>query len=207
MAFHDVRLPINVERGALGGPRFKTTVLTLANGHENRNIDWENARGSWDVGYGAESKQDFTATIDFFYTRQGQAHSFRFKDWSDFEMAQQVIGQTDGSTTAYQIFKQYTSGAVDFNRNLEKIVSGSVTVIVNSVTITEGAGVSQYQIDLLTGIITLGSTLAAQVATDIEAICEFDVPVRFATDALDVNMLIFDAGSIPQLQIIEVKGE
>lgn len=207
MTFHDVRLPENVESGAVGGPSFKTTVLALSSGYEKRNIEWEKTKGAWDVGYGIETKEDFSEVLEFFYTRQGRAHSFRFKDWSDFELPQQVIGITDGSTAAFQTTKTYSSGSVDFSREITKLVSGTITVWVNSIIIVEGTGTGQYQIDLLTGIVTLGSTLAAQSSTNVEIECEFDIPVRFDSDSMEVNMQVFNAGSIPQIAIVEVRGE
>lgn len=205
MAFHEVRLPDDVERGAQGGPRFKTTVIILDSGFERRNIDWSQARGAWDVGYGIDDKTAFSVVLTFFRAREGRAHGFRFKDWSDFELARQSIGVTDTSNTLFQIFKRYTSGTINYDRTLNKIVSGTVSVWVNNIAIIEGAGASEYQIDLNTGIITIGATLAAQSGTLVEAQCEFDVPVRFDNDQISVNMEIFNAGQIPNIQIIEIR--
>ncbi len=207
MTFHDVKLPDDVERGAVGGPRFKTTALQLSSGHEKRNINWEVARGEWNIGYGIQDKVGFTAVLDFYYARFGPAHTFRFKDWSDFEMARQSIGTTDGSTATFQIFKRYSSGAFNYDRDLVKPVSGTVLVWVNDVSITEGAGVSEFAVDLLTGIVTLGSTLAAQSSTDVEVQCEFDVQARFIADSFDMNIILFNAGSIPQASVREVRLE
>ena len=80
MAFDEVRLREDVELGAEGGPRFKTTVLTLASGHEKRNIDWSEARGDWDVSYGISSRTDLASVIDFFWARQGRARGARSRD-------------------------------------------------------------------------------------------------------------------------------
>jgi len=33
---------------------------------------------------------------------------------------------------------------------------------------------------------------------------EFDVPVRFESDELDINLLAFEAGDIPSIPLIEV---
>lgn len=205
MVFHDVRLPETVERGAVGGPRFKTTIVPLASGHERRNIDWQRQRGAWDIGYGIDDKGDFALVADFFYARYGRAHGFRYKDWTDFELARQVIGATDGATAAYQVYKRYSSGGFAYDRQLHKLVSGTVLVWVNDVAIAEGGGDGQYQVDLTTGTVTLGATLAAQSGTDVEVSCEFDVPVRFDTDELDISAVHFDAGTIPNLPIIEIR--
>lgn len=206
MAFHDVRLPEDVERGAQGGPRFKTTVIALAGGREKRNIDWETTRGEWDVGYGIESKADFDDVIQFFYTRQGKAHSFRFKDWADF-----TVGSTgnpvtfalgDGTTKLFQAQKRYISGAYMFDRDLTKLVSGTIQVYVNAVL---QATPANYTVDLLTGLITF--VVPPPLNQPIALIGEFDIPVRFMNDSLDITMETFDAGMIPNVPIIEVKDE
>lgn len=211
MAFHDVRLPIDVERGAQGGPRFKTTVLVLGGGLEKRNIDWEDVRGEWDIGYGIDDKDTFTAIIDFFYVRQGRAHSFRFKDWTDFEITAQTMFTTDGSTATFQMFKRYTSGALTFDREFSKPLASGWVVTVNAIGQTvvydTAPGAAEVSINTLTGIVTLGSTHAATSAEDVVLTGEFDVPIRFAADSLDINLTHFDAGAIPQIPVIEVKGE
>jgi len=203
MAFHDTRLPVEVERGAIGGPGFKTTVISLSSGFEKRNIDWANSRGAWDIGYGIQKKSDFEQVIAFFYTRQGRAHSFRFKDWSDFEiLTAQSIGTGDGANTTFQVFKRYTNGVTTFDRTLTKLVSGTVRVFLDTVEKTITA---DFTVNLLTGIVTMNAAPGAGV--DVTVITEFDVPVRFDTDKLDVNSSTFDAGAIPQIPIVEVRGE
>lgn len=205
VAFHDVRLPDDVERGAEGGPRFKTLITPLASGHERRSIDWEKVRGSWDVGYGIQSKDTLDPVIAFFYARQGRAHSFRFKNWSDFELPRQDIGITNGSTATYQVFKRYSSGGVNFDKDLTKLVSGTVQVWVNNVPIAEGGGASQFSVNLNTGIVTIGSTLAAQSGTDVEVLCEFDEHVRFDTDELDIQAFLYNVSSAVRIPIIGVR--
>lgn len=206
MAFHDVRLPEDVERGAQGGPRFKTTILVLGGGLEKRNIDWATTRGEWDIGYGIESKEAYSDVVDFFYARQGRAHSFRFKDWSDYEVGTTGTPVTfatgDGVTLIYQAQKRYSSGGIDFDRDLTKIVSGTVELYVNAVLVADPA---DYSIDLLTGLITF--VVAPPDTETIGIVCEFDVPVRFETDGLDINVEVWNVGSIPQIPIVEVKGE
>ena len=211
MAFHDVQLPVEVERGAQGGPRFKTTIFPLSSGLEKRNIDWEQTRGFWDVGYGIQTKEDFDIVKAFFYARLGRAHSFRFKDWSDFFIERQTVMTTGGGISTVQLFKQYVSDIFAYNRNITKPLSTGVLAWVNTVpqTVvydTTPTG-SQVNINTLTGLVTIGSTHSATTGQIVAIESEFDVAVRFDTDAFDVNMVTFDAGAIPQLAIVEVKGE
>jgi uncharacterized protein (TIGR02217 family) len=80
---------------------------------------------------------------------------------------------------------------------------------MNNVSIVEGAGVSEFTVNNNTGVITLGSTLAAQSGTEVEVICEFDVPVRFDTDELDITATVFTQDeaviNIPSIPIIEIR--
>lgn len=204
MAFHDVRLPEDVERGALGGPRFKTTVMELSSGEEKRNIEWSKTRGAWQIGYGIESKEDFDDVKAFFYARQGRAHSFRFKDWSDYEIGEegspQQIGTGNGVALTFQIEKRYTSGGYTFHREIKKPVDGTLRVFKNGVEQLAG-----WSCNYATGVITFSVAPGNLVA--VQVICEFDVAARFETDALDINMAIFDAGSIPNIDIVEVRTE
>lgn len=198
MAFHETRLPEDVERGAQGGPKFKTTVLELDSGFEQRNIDWSEARGEWDVGYGIESKADYVDVVAFFRARYGRAHGFRFKDWTDFEMARQTIGTGDGVKTVFQVFKRYSSGGVDYDRILKKLVAGTVQVWKAGVLQSVG-----FTINLNAGTVTF--SVAPSGGQVIEAECEFDVPVRFDTDHLKVTAETFDAGSIPSIPVVELR--
>lgn len=210
MAFHDVRLPDDVERGVVGGPQFDTTIATMLSGHEHRNINWEDVRGSWSAGYGIQTKEQFDVVKAFFYTRQGRAHGFRFKDWTDFEMVDQQIGLGDDARVAFQIFKRYSSGGIDYDRDLKKIVSGTEVVRLDGAIQTDPG---DYSIDLNTGIVTMVVAPASTGGTGpggeelLSVACEFDVPVRFDTDHFRISAVTFDAGSVPDLPLLEIRRD
>jgi uncharacterized protein (TIGR02217 family) len=44
MAFHEVRFPDDISRGARGGPERRTQVVELASGDEERNASWADSR-------------------------------------------------------------------------------------------------------------------------------------------------------------------
>lgn len=212
MAFHDVQLPTQVEKGASGGPRFKTTVIALGSGFERRNIEWEATRAAYDISYGIQSKENFDDVLDFFYARQGRAHSFRFKDWTDYEIASQAIGVTDGTTTDFPLFKRYSSGATDFDRTITRpVASGWAIADINAVGVTvvynTAPGATEASINTTTGVVTLGATHAATSTEAITVTGEFDVPCRFDTDQLSLSAETWDAASIEGINIVEVRGE
>ena len=57
MAFHEVRFPDNISRGARGGPERRTQIVELASGDEERNASWANSRRRYDVAYGMGADQ------------------------------------------------------------------------------------------------------------------------------------------------------
>jgi uncharacterized protein (TIGR02217 family) len=183
MSFDEVQFPTGVAYGATGGPEFSTLVTTQFGGFEQRNQNWSVARGRYDVSTGIKDQTDIDAVIAFFRARRGKARGFRFKDWSDYKLENEVIGVGTGSATAFQIKKTYTSGAISYTRNIIKPVSGTIAVYVNSVlqTVT-----THYTIDHTTGIITFVSPPGNGLDVSVDG--EFDVPVRFDIDQLPIRV-------------------
>ncbi len=120
MAFHEVRFPDNISRGARGGPERRTQVVELASGDEERNASWANSRRRYDVAYGIRRADDLAAVVAFFEARNGRLHGFRYKDWADYKscLPSQAVAPTDqpigignGAVTTFALLKRYTSGA------------------------------------------------------------------------------------------------
>jgi uncharacterized protein (TIGR02217 family) len=204
MTVRDIRLPIDVERNVQGGPGFKTDISALVSGHEKRNADWSRTRGEWDASYGIQSKADFKGVVDLFYASIGMAYGFRFKDWQDFEVGTVAVPQAllpvgDGVETNFQAIKRYQYGAFFHDRVLTRLVSG-VRVWLDAV---EQTNPTEFTVDLNTGIITMVTAPAA--AEVVSIVAEFDVPVRFGTDKLNISMATFDAGTIPAIPIVELR--
>lgn len=202
MAFHNVRLPEEIEQGASGGPRFFTNISTLSSGQEQRNSLWQSQRGLWQIAYGIQDSSspdsNIQDVIDFFYARMGQLHGFRFKDWSDYTITgPQLIGTGDGSETDFQIIKKYTSGATTYNRTITKIVTGTLNVYVNDVLIA-GANYTEAN-----GLIVFN--VAPTNTHTVKVECEFDVPVRFNQDDLSLTVIRDGVFSVENLEIIELK--
>ena len=65
MAFHEVRFPDNISRGARGGPERRTQIVELASGDEERNASWANSRRRYDVAYGIRRADDLAAVVTF----------------------------------------------------------------------------------------------------------------------------------------------
>jgi len=207
MAFHEVRFPDNISRGARGGPERRTQIVELASGAEERNASWANSRRRYDVAYGIRRADDLAAVVAFFEARNGRLHGFRFKDWADFKSCppsetpiptNQPIGSGNGAATLFQLTKRYTSGAQSWTRTITKPVAGTVTIALNGTPQASG-----WSVSTATGLVTFTTAPAAGVA--ITAGFEFDVPVRFDTDVLDVTLDIERLGSITSIPLVEIR--
>ena len=207
MAFHEVRFPDDISRGARGGPERRTQIVELASGDEERNAIWANSRRRYDVAYGIRRADDLAAVVAFFEARNGRLHGFRFKDWADYKSCRpsqapsatdQPIGTGDGATTAFQLVKRYASGAQAWTRTITKPVADSVRIALNG-----EAQVSGWSVDGSTGLITFASPPPAGIT--ITAGFAFDVPVRFDTDTLNVTLDLERLGSITSIPLVEIR--
>ncbi|MFD0908991.1 DUF2460 domain-containing protein [Ruegeria arenilitoris] len=209
MNFHEVRFPASLSFGSVGGPERRTDIVTLANGFEERNTPWAHSRRRYDAGLGMRSLDDIQTLIAFFEARQGQMYGFRWKDWSDYkscaataevEKGDQVIGQGDGVTTVFQLVKTYASGVASYVRPIVKPVLGTVKVGLDQDEAREGV---DFEVDLNRGLIQFAVPPAEGV--DVTAVFEFDVPVRFDTDRIQVSVASFQAGDVPNVPVVEVR--
>lgn len=197
--FHEVQFPPKVAYGASGGAEFNTSITTTFSGFEQRNVNWQKARGRWDVSTGIKTKTDMDILQAFFRARYGKAYGFRFKDWSDYQAVGQTLGTGNGTQTAFHLTKAYTSGAYSYSRDIKKPVTGTVKIYLNAVL--QGAG---FSVDLTTGIVTFSSAPGAGVI--VSADFDFDVPVRFDTDTLAVRadgpgIFVWDAIPIVEIRL------
>lgn len=207
MAFHEVRFPDDISRGARGGPERRTRIVELASGDEERNSPWADSRRRYDAAYGIRRADDLAAVVAFFEARYGRLYGFRWKDWSDYKSClpsaspsatDQIIGEGDGSTTQFQLVKVYASGAQSYSRRIVKPVAGTVLLALDG--IAQGSG---WSVDPATGVVSFAAAPGNGVI--VTAGFEFDVPVRFDTDRLDVTLDIGRMGSIASIPLIEIR--
>ena len=207
MAFHEIRFPDNISRGARGGPERRTQVVELASGDEERNASWANSRRRYDVAYGIRRADDLATVVAFFEARNARLFGFRYKDWADYKSSlpslaisptDQQIGTGNGSLKTFQLSKRYTSGAQSWTRTIAKPVAGTIIIALGLVEQMSG-----WTLDATTGVVTF--TTAPGSGVIVRAGFEFDVPVRFDTDMLDVTLDIERLGSITSIPLLEIR--
>lgn len=206
--FHEVRFPTSISKGSSGGPRRRTDIVTLRSGYEERNSVWADSRREYDAGLGIRDINDMHDVLAFFEARLGRLYGFRWRDWADYKSCapnkvvarnDQTIGTGNGVRRKFQLKKAYASGPTTYTRTIVKPVSGTILVEANG-TLVSGA---DYAVDFETGVVTF--VTAPTNGHIIKAGYEFDVPVRFVNDAMDISVEQFNAGAAPQVNVIEVK--
>lgn len=210
-SFHDVQFPIAISFGASGGPERRNEIVTLASGREKRNARFSQSRRSFDAGTGVRSLTDLHDVLVFFEARRGSLHGFRFRDPFDMKSCRpeeapaqgdQVLGTGDGVRTGFALTKTYGSGEDAYARLIRKPVVASLTVAVNGVA---RASPADFSFDDTTGEIVFAAGSVPGMGQTVTAGYEFDVPVRFDTERLSLNLAAFKAGQIPTIPLIEVQ--
>jgi uncharacterized protein (TIGR02217 family) len=210
-AFHEVLFPLDIALNSAGGPERRTEVVAVGSGREERNARWAHSRRRYDAGYGVKTHEALSAVVAFFEERRGRLHGFRWRDRLDHSSAapgaavtplDQALGVGDGATAAFALVKHYGSIYAPYQRPIVKPVADSVRLAVAGVEMEEGV---EFTCDVATGLVTV---LAGHEPAEGDAVTAgflFDVPVRFDTDYLEVDLSAFAAGAIPKIPLVEIR--
>jgi uncharacterized protein (TIGR02217 family) len=209
-AFHEVLFPLDVSRAARGGPGRQTEIVVTASGREIRNARAAHSRRRYEAGYGVTSLDRLHAVIAFFEERRGRLHGFRFRDRTDWRSgppgatptpADQPLGTGDGTRVAFQLARTYGGAFDPYERAIAKPVAGSVRVAVAGAEKLAGL---DFDVDHATGLVVFRPGAVPPPGAAVTAGFAFDVPVRFDTDELMIDLTAFAAGEIPAIPLVEI---
>jgi uncharacterized protein (TIGR02217 family) len=210
-AFHEILFPLDIALKSAGGPQRRTDVVVLGSGAEERNARWAHSRRRYDAGYGVKTYDSLSQVIAFFEERRGRLYGFRWRDRLDNSSAapdaavsasDQAIGTGNGATATFELSKTYGSVYSPYQRSIAKPVTGSVRVAVGGTEVAVGTA---FTVDSTTGVVTFLSRHIPASGAAVTAGFLFDVPVRFDTDYLEVDLSAFAAGAIPKIPLVEIK--
>lgn len=205
MTLQTYRLPTTVEQGAKGGPTFSTVIQEAISGKEQRVQRWAKCRAKYDISYGIKSQEDLLAVRAVFLASLGRLHSFRFRDWGDYQASDANFGTGDGVETEFQLSKTYdplvllggSPGGLTYVRNITCVSGTPVIEIAGTPTVA-------FTISG-TGLVTF--TVAPANGAALTWTGEFDIPVRFDSDEYADRMIQADFGNVPSIELLEVIGE
>jgi uncharacterized protein (TIGR02217 family) len=186
----------------------RTEIVTLGSGFERRSTPWAQGRRRYLIGANLRSLDDMAVLTSFFEARRGRLYGFRFRDFADFRSCtpgtspsamDQMLGHGDGIQTGFALTKRYGGDETAADRRIFKPVDGTVRVAVSGIERPEGT----FTVDHVTGMVTLDEAPATGDA--VTAGFEFDTPVRFDTDRIEVALESFAAGRMTAAPLIEVR--
>ncbi len=198
--FLDIRLPEDISYNAVGGPEFSTNIVVLKNSSEERNVNWERPRYNYSIGYDRLNKEKAEKLLAFFYMVRGRGYSFRLKDWFDYQAKDQKLISTITSSS-YQLIKKYKIGDISYDRVITKPTKGTLIIKNGAVILVEG---KDYTANYQNGIVKILPSTGTDV-TKLTTNFEFDVPVRFDSDTLDLVNDSFRLYSWKSVKLIETR--
>lgn len=181
MSFIEERLLECVSYGTAGGPTHNTRRVALRSGIVRRNQQWAYPHYRFSVLYRNLKPEHHAEVVAAFNACAAGVHSFRLKDWQDFEAVDEVLPVLgNGAAQEIQLIKTYQFGSQSAQRLIRKPVEDTVVVTANGVPLSESGSPTELSIDYTTGIVTVFAAVGAVLRWS----GEFDVPVMFEDDAL-----------------------
>lgn len=200
------RFPVNIAYGSAGGPGFRTTIFEGHSAEEQRGVNWDRAKARYTISYDMRDTDDMATVRRFFFALRGRAVGFRFKDFADYRLTQEVIGTGNSVNLVFKLTATYTVGSETYVRRIFKPVPTSIDPDAPFIVRVNGSVVSggNYSVDYTTGIITFIGGQAPGNGLAVDVTCHFDVPVRFDVDLLQPSHEGFDVESLSGVPLVEL---
>jgi len=198
MAFLNQRLPTQVEIGAVLRDDEDIEIVTTDGGFEVRNARASQSLREFDIAFPAARIGDaIQAAVKAQYkVARKSLHTWRFRDFTDYQLDEEVIGVGTGAATTFQITQSWT---VDGTTESRPITRPASPVQVFKDGALQGAG---YSVNYDTGVITF--TAAPADGVEISVSGEFDLPARFdsvrTVTAIDGNLKHFDTITVKEVR-------
>lgn len=174
------RLEIGFDFGANNELIFKTTVIELGDGSEQRLAHYQAPLAQIQFGdrnlSTHQMHQSFQYLQQFFRERKGSQETFAVRTWDDYEAHLQPCRRL--TATTYLLEKEYG----DLATPVRLPILSKLEIFVNGTKLVGG-----YSVDASEGVITFAT---ARATTDVVTWSgEFDRLCRFAEDKLEVRNL------------------
>lgn len=200
MAFLRERIDEEVSQGATFTLEDNVVEVPTRSGFVQRIALWSAPRRIYSISYETREKQFADAIRNLYMRAGGKLEGFLLKDWNDFEATDENLDPIpiDGNpnfAVQWQLVKRYGNR----KRVIRFPVDGTFSFSPQS------PFRSVREIDYDTGIVTLGTQ--RNINEELPVNFEFDVPVRFSDDSLDVVIGNIENASIPSIELQELIGE
>lgn len=176
------RLSENVEIGAVRIDEQQVEIARSDGGGEVRNTRWAQPLLRFEISFPTSLRDDavYLEVRNAYRACRGMLHSFKFRDWSDYQATDEMFGTGDGVETEFALFKNYTFGSETHSRRIYQPES-PISLKVDGVSFPSG-----YSVDYTTGIVTF--SVAPAFDEVLTWTGDFDIPVRFDSPLQSVGV-------------------
>lgn len=183
-----------------------TEIVEKVSGFEERNTPWAMPKYRYDAKYGIRKPADIYEVLKIYQVARGRLRGFRFKDHSDYKSLgptttatalDQSLGTGTGAQTVFPISKRYSFASQNLDRRISKPVAGKILVGVAGAQVFSG-----FTVDTINGNVTFAVAPLNGAALTWGG--EFDVPVRFDSDNLDITIQ-GPINELPSIPLIELR--
>lgn len=198
--FYELRFPENISYNFNVISEFKTDIITAKSGKEQRNTIWENEKLKFKINNENLTNENINEIFNFFKLMKGRSNGFRFKNWANFKATNEFLGIVNNNSI-FQLIKGYI--IADCFDKLYSITKKITKPVLNTVKIYQNdSEITDFEVNYITGEVNIKTNLSENDL--ITADFEFDVPVRFNSDSIELNMLTENIGIINNLELIEI---
>ena len=195
----DIRFEPPIGFQTTGGPRWRTEIVPLSNGCEVRNRVWSAPLRRWQVSGVPVDEAGSEALIDFFNARAGAHQGFRFRDPFGWRSAHPItpedtpLGLGDGGRRSFQLTRNIGGNTL---QPVTRPVGASVRVSI------DGMETGAFTVESETGVVTFDT--APSNGAVLTAGYEYDLPVRFEADGLELSQTSNGARQLVRLSLLDV---
>ena len=147
MGFISTILDDQVAYGFEGGPEYSTGETDLDNGLQIRDAAWRFPRHRYNASFKNIPDDTREYLINVFHACRGKLHSFKFKDWNDYEAENEPVIVGTG-VEPIQLYKMYQFGSAYTVRVIQAVSLTGFTLVDNTGEVKTGV------LDQDTGIFT-----------------------------------------------------
>jgi uncharacterized protein (TIGR02217 family) len=185
MAFFECEFPRTISYKRMGGPTRSTTVNQGLSAQEQRNKNWIDSRGEWEIAlktpkpFDAQRQQFFDFLVAFFEVVSGQGDGFRLFDHLANTATNQLLVTYNGNV---QLALARTIGARTYTKIITKPITSAISDFQGNAlpnTVFLHGTTTPVSVDPTTGIVT-----GQSAGTPVDF--QYHIPVRFGVDKLPI---------------------
>ena len=172
-----------------GGPGYNTQLVSLRNGHERTNADWDQPQHAFSVPFGNILPDAYAPIKQMHLNCRGRNGKFLYRDRLDWQASNELIGTSASGQTVFQLGKRSTIDGVTYFRNVYALYApnddGSAAQVAPTLTVN-GSAAGTHTVDYDRGTVTFASGLT--LGDVVRWSGSFSLWVRFDNDKLPFSI-------------------